>query len=174
MTLEVGEIFEGKISGVTKFGAFVTFGENKTGMVHISEISHTFVKEIKDHVTEGQEVKVMIISISPEGKIALSMKKTEEKPKVNFGERNNNHNKSTFQPREQRSSRPPKKPYEPPVQSAGRPGDFEWQSKGTSVGGGNFEDMLSKFKQSSDEKISDLKRNTESRRGGGSRRDGQK
>ena len=56
--LEVGAIFEGKVTGITKFGAFVDLGNGKTGMVHISEVAPVFVKEIRDFVTEGQTVKV--------------------------------------------------------------------------------------------------------------------
>ena len=76
--LEVGAIFEGKVTGITKFGAFVDIGGGKTGMVHISEVAPVFVKEIRDFVTEGQAVKVKIIGINEEGKISLSMKKADE------------------------------------------------------------------------------------------------
>lgn len=157
MLLEVGEIFEGKVTGVTKFGAFVEFADGKTGMVHISEIASTFVKEIKDFVAEGQAVKVKVISISDEGKIALSMKKAEPVPVRNIREPRQER------PRTPRYSRPEPKPM------ATRPGDYEWQAKAKS---GNFEDMMSQFKQTSEEKISDLKRSTETKRGGGfSRKD---
>lgn len=73
--LEVGAIFEGKVTGITKFGAFVDLGNGKTGMVHISEVAPVFVKEIRDFVTEGQTVKVKIIGINEDGKISLSMKR---------------------------------------------------------------------------------------------------
>lgn len=69
MGLEVGEIYEGKVTGITKFGAFVSLEEGHTGMVHISEIAPTFVNEIRDFVSEGQTVKVKVLSISEEGKI---------------------------------------------------------------------------------------------------------
>ncbi len=75
MQLEVGSILEGKVTGITKFGAFVELPGGKTGMVHISEVAPTFVKEIRDFVTENQTVKVKVLSISEEGKISLSMKK---------------------------------------------------------------------------------------------------
>ncbi len=177
MNVEVGSVFEGKITGITKFGAFVSFDENKTGMVHISEVSQTFVKEIKDFLTEGQEVKVKVISISEDGKVALSMKRVEEanrpaqRPTGRFEKKfDNNNNRPSF-------DKPPRKRIERPAPepSPGRPGDFEWQSKGAQTGATNFEDMLSKFKQTSDEKISDLKRNTDTRRGSySSRRESQK
>ncbi len=151
MQIEVGQIFEGKVTGVTKFGAFVDFAEGKTGMVHISEIASTFVKEISDFVKEGQEVKVKVISVSVEGKIALSMKKAEpETPRA---------------PRQERPVRTPRYNRPAPApQTPARPGDFEWQSKSQA---GTFEDMMSQFKQTSDEKMSALKRNTETKRGGG-------
>ena len=75
MQLEVGSILEGKVTGITKFGAFVELPGGKTGMVHISEVASTYVKEIKDFLTENQTVKVKVISISEEGKVALSIKK---------------------------------------------------------------------------------------------------
>ena len=75
MQLEVGQIYEGKVTGITKFGAFVSFENGQTGMVHISEVAPTFVNEIKDFVTEGQTVKVKVLAISEEGKISLSIKK---------------------------------------------------------------------------------------------------
>ena len=78
MQLEVGAILEGKVTGITKFGAFVELEGGKTGMVHISEIAPTFVKEIRDFVTEGQMVKVKILSIGEDGKISLSIKRAKE------------------------------------------------------------------------------------------------
>lgn len=77
MQLEVGTILEGKVTGITKFGAFVELPGGKTGMVHISEVAPTFVKEIKDYVKENQIVKVKVLAITPEGKISLSMKRVE-------------------------------------------------------------------------------------------------
>ena len=76
----VGTVLAGKVTGITKFGAFVAMTDNRTGMVHISEIAHSFVNDIREHLTEGQEVTVKIIGISPEGRINLSIKKTIEPP----------------------------------------------------------------------------------------------
>lgn len=73
MQLEVGSIVEGKVTGITKFGAFVDLG-GKTGMVHISEITTSYVKEIRDYLTENQTVKVKVLAIAPDGKISLSIK----------------------------------------------------------------------------------------------------
>ncbi len=114
-------------------------------MVHISEVAPTFVKEIRDYVTENQMVKVKILAINPDGKISLSMKRVNELP--HGGGRT------------------------PAPRSAGRPGNYEWQP-GRRNEPTNFEDMMSKFKQTSDEKMSDLKRCMEAKRGGFSKRGG--
>lgn len=74
MAAEVGSVIEGKVSGITKFGVFVDIGEGVTGMVHISEVARNYVKDIKEYVRMGQEVKVKVITVSPEGKVSLSMK----------------------------------------------------------------------------------------------------
>ena len=140
MQLEVGKIVEGKVTGVTKFGAFVNLGEGKTGMVHISEIAASYVKEITDFVKEGDTVKVMIINIAEDGKIALSIKRALP-PK----------------PQPERSA---------PRQDARA---NEWTPK-KQPANLSFEDMMAKFKQSSDEKMSDLKRTLDGKRGSYSRR----
>ena len=134
MAVEVGSILEGKVTGVKKFGAFVRLPDGKTGMVHISEVSNEFIPELDTVLSEGQEVKVKLLSISPEGKIALSMKRTEPKPKPTRADAG-----KVWQPRK----------HEAPQ------------------GEQSFEDMMAKFKTQSEEKISDLKRVTEARRGGG-------
>ena len=141
MQLEVGAVLEGKVTGITNFGAFVELGDGKTGMVHISEVASTFVKDIREFVTENQDVKVKVLHIGEDGKISLSMKK---------------------------AMAPPARPSGPAKPSSGRPGNFEWQSNRKNESA-SFEDMLSKFKQTSDEKISALKKGMESKRGGFSR-----
>ena len=140
MQLEVGAILEGKVTGITKFGVFVDLPEGKTGMVHISEVASAFVKEIRDFVTEGQTVKVKVLSISDDGKVSLSMKKAVP-PAPKAPSQNNN-----------------------PARSSRRPGDYEWQSKPEPT---SFEEMMSKFKQTSDEKMSALKKGRQAKRGGG-------
>lgn len=148
MQLEVGMVLEGKVTGITKFGAFVELPGGKTGMVHISEVAPTFVKEIRDFVTENQMVKVKILGIGEDGKVSLSMKKAVEVVRTPNNTNNN------------RAPRP------------ARPGNFEWQGRRNSGEPASFEDMMSRFKQTSDEKMSDLKRVTENKRGGFSRRGG--
>lgn len=73
MEFTVGALLEGKVKSITKFGAFITLPENRTGMVHISEVANTYVSDIHDHLTEGQDVKVKVIGIDPAGKISLSI-----------------------------------------------------------------------------------------------------
>ena len=75
MELAVGAVLEGKVTGITKFGAFVSLPEGKSGMVHISEVANSYVNDIKDFLSEGQEVKVKVIRIDREGRINLSIKK---------------------------------------------------------------------------------------------------
>ena len=75
MQLEVGKIYEGKVTGITKFGAFIELDKDTTGMVHISEVANSFVNEIRDHLTEGQTVKVKVLSVGDDGKVSLSIKK---------------------------------------------------------------------------------------------------
>lgn len=78
MEFTVGALLEGKVKSITKFGAFITLPENRTGMVHISEVANTYVSDIHDHLMEGQDVKVKVIGIDPAGKISLSIKRTQE------------------------------------------------------------------------------------------------
>ena len=118
MQLEVGAILEGKITGITKFGAFVELGEGKTGMVHISEVAPTFVKEITDFVSEGQTVKVKVLSVGEDGKISLSMKKAMETASAS--------GQSTQRTRSGRKG----------------PDHFEWSNKKNEAT--SFEDMLNK------------------------------
>lgn len=142
MQLEVGAVVEGKVTGITKFGAFVELPGGKTGMVHISEVAPTYVKEIRDYVSENQMVKVKILTIGEDGKVSLSMKRAIEPSAAR-----------------RRAASP------------GRPGGFEWQNS-TRSESMNFEDMMSKFKQTSDEKMLDLKRSLDGKHGGFSRKGG--
>jgi len=89
MELTVGTVLEGKVKSITNFGAFVSLPENKTGLVHISEVANAYVSDIRQHLTEGQDVKVMVIGCE-NGKINLSIKRLEPKPqRENTGRPNN-------------------------------------------------------------------------------------
>ena len=138
---------EGKVTGIKPFGAFVALPESKTGLVHISEVSYEFVQDLATVLEAGQTVKVKVISIAPDGKIALSIKQTQPAP--------------------ERAPRAPRSPR--PREAAPR----VWQPKPSQPQGDlSFEDMMARYKTQSEEKIADLKRVTENHRGGYSRRRG--
>lgn len=142
MELEVGQIVEGKVTGITKFGAFVNLGDGKTGMVHISEISRSYVTSIEDHIHMGDTVRMKVLTIGDDGKISLSIKRAEmqEHP----------------QRSEARGFSGPRTPSKPDPNCTWTPKKAEPAS---------FEEMMNRFKQTSDEKFSDLKRkNPETRR----------
>ena len=77
--VSVGSIVDGKVVSVMPFGAFVDIGDNQSGLVHISEISSRYVKDINECVSKGDTVKVKVIKIDDQGKISLSIKQAEEK-----------------------------------------------------------------------------------------------
>jgi|SRR5690625_547272 len=81
MPVSVGEVVEGTVTGITNFGAFVQLPEGKSGLVHISEISHDYVEKVTDYVKKSQKVKVKVLSITDDGKISLSMRKAQPKTK---------------------------------------------------------------------------------------------
>lgn len=145
MQLDVGKIYEGKVTGITKFGAFVELEPGTTGMVHISEVANTFVNEIKDHLAEGQSVKVKVLSVSDEGKISLSIKKASENPNPK-NKRNGGNGGGKRPDSKQQAEKVPQTPE------------------------AAFEDMLNKFKQSSDERMGDLKKVIDNKRRSPSRR----
>lgn len=82
MELTVGAVLEGKVKSITNFGAFIALPDNQTGMVHISEVANTYVSDIRQHLTEGQDVKVMVISVDG-NKVNLSIKRLEARPQRN-------------------------------------------------------------------------------------------
>lgn len=138
MRLEVGAVVEGKVTGITKFGAFVSLPEGRSGLVHISEIANSFVSDVHDHVQEGQTVKVRVLSISDNGRINLSIKKAaEEQPRE--------QEKPTFAPTQGRTPRPEKK-----ANAVSAP-----QAVNGPTGDQGFEDKLKKFMQESDSRIAD-------------------
>lgn len=160
MSINVGAIINGTVTGITNFGAFVETQDGIKGMVHISEVSKSYVDDIKSVLKVGQAVKCKVISITDNGKIALSIKQLEL---------DENNKKQTNKDRNYKQNKPRKK-YEP-APAVTSPGDFEWQS--SSNKGVSFEDMMSKFKRTSEDKMSDLKRGETrpySRRGSGGRK----
>ncbi len=137
MQLQVGMVTEGKVTGITKFGAFVALPEGKSGLVHISEIANTFVSDVHDYVQDGQTVKVKVIGISEDGKINLSIKKAEEQPRPE--RRPMRPQQAASQPRQQYNAR------QPMPRANGPTGDA------------SFEDKLKQFMQESDSRMADNK-----------------
>ena len=143
MEFGVGSVLEGKVTGITKFGAFVSLPEGKSGLVHISEIAYSYVNDVKDHLKEGQEVKVKVIGIDENGRINLSIKKAMDPP-----------------PRPAGQCRP-----------MGRPGGHTgggFRGKPAPAEPASFEDRLKQFMAASDSKLSELRQSERrsSRRGG--------
>ena len=133
MSIEVGSKLLGKVTGITNFGAFVELPEGSTGLVHISEVADTYVKDINDYLKVGDEVEVKVLNVGKDGKIGLSIKKAKDQG----NNRPTNHRKRTQQ----------------------RRNDID------------FEQKIARFLKESEDRLSSLRRHTESRRGGrGSRR----
>ncbi|MDD6058787.1 MAG: S1 RNA-binding domain-containing protein [Ruminococcus sp.] len=145
MQLEIGKIYNGKVKGITQYGAFVEIESGCTGMVHISEIANTYVSEIREHLTENQEVKVKVIGINEAGKVSLSIKKAVDNPPPQQNSRPRRQDNGGNQNRSKPNVWEPKK-QTPPSEMT-------------------FEDMMSRFKQSSEERMCDIKRSTDRKNG---------
>ncbi len=136
--ITVGEIMEGKITGITNFGIFADLGKGKSGMVHISEVSRTYVNDINELFKVGDVVKVKVLTVSDDGKISLSIKRALEPEKTEGAPR---------RPKPERRQNDAAK---------GDHGSYTWTPKKQEAS--SFEEMMNRFKQTSDEKFSDLKR----------------
>lgn len=143
MQFEVGKVVDGVVTGITKFGAFVDVGEGKTGLVHISEISNQYVNEVSDHLQNGQAVRVKILGENENGKLNLSIRRAEETS--DRGERQNKPSPNGNRSNQNHQSRS--------------------GSKNNNAQPAGFEDMLSKFMHSSDEKLSGMRKQPNNRRG---------
>ena len=157
MSIEVGNILPGKVTGITNFGAFVDLGNRKTGLVHISEVSNSYIKDIQDVLTVGDEVQVKVMEISGDGKVSLSIRrasadsseeKVEEKPKFQKSASRNQEGQGF------------KKPY-----AAKSAPSFEKKSP-SQAKVNDFDAMMSSFLKDSEDRLTSLKRNTEGKRGG--------
>ena len=168
MAIEVGNIFEGRVTGVKPFGAFVALPEGRVGMVHISEVSNEYVQDIAAVLHDGDTVKVQVINVAPDGKIALSIKRllppAPRAPREGRGPR-------PGAPREgghggpRGAGRPPREGGRGPARDAA---PRVWQPKAPAKSDNlSFEDMMSRFKSQSEEKMADLDHETNNRRGGG-------
>lgn len=147
MSIEVGSVIEGTVTGITNFGAFVELPEGKVGLIHISEVADVYVRDVKDFLKEQDKVKVKVLSVDERGKIGLSIKQLQEKKNTEPAAANNR-----------------------PMQRRSQGSDFR-RSSNNRMSAISFEDKLSKFLKDSDERLMDLKKNTDSKRGGrGARR----
>ena len=136
MELKVGDIVEGKVTTITAFGVFADIGDGKSGMVHISEVAKNYVNDIKEHVKINDVIKMKVLTIGDDGKISLSIKRALPPEK--------NGNDS---PRRTEKSGPQKQTID---------SSYTWAPKKSEPA--SFEEMMNRFKQTSDEKFSDLKR----------------
>ena len=141
MSIEVGAKLQGKVSGITNFGAFIDLGEGKTGLVHISEISNGFVKDIHDVLPVGDEVTVKVTSVGDDGKVGLSIRKAQDQPQ------------------------PEKKPFKREFRDNNRSKPAP-KGKPQNSGKQDFDSLMSSFLKDSDDRLSSIKRNTEGKRGG--------
>ena len=139
MEFTVGTILEGKVKSITNFGAFIALPENKTGLVHISEVANAYVSDIRQHLTEGQDVKVVIIGTDG-GKLNLSIKRLEAKPQQNREFRSN-------APQQSRPARPAAPTPPPAPKTADQ----------------LFEEKLKQFMTESDSKISSIRQYSDHR-----------
>ena len=164
MAIEVGNVFEGRVTGVKPFGAFVALPEGRVGMVHISEVSNEFVQDIAAVLHDGDTVKVQVINVAPDGKIALSIKRLLPPPPRPARD---NRGPRPGAPRDGGRSSAPRgagRPARQPRDAAPR----VWQPKAPARSDNlSFEDMMSRFKSQSEEKMADLDHETNNRRGGG-------
>ncbi len=145
MSIEVGSKLQGKVTGITNFGAFVELPGGSTGLVHISEVADNYVKDINEHLKVGDEVTVKVINVENDGKIGLSIKKAIDRPE-----------------RPQRPERP---------RNSDRPRSRGNDFRNNNNNKENFEQKMNRFLKDSEDRLASLKRNTESKRGGrGARR----
>ncbi|QEA31960.1 S1 domain-containing RNA-binding protein [Secundilactobacillus malefermentans] len=169
MAIEVGAKVSGKVSGITNFGAFVDLGEHKTGLVHISEVSDGFVKDIHDVLSVGDEVTVKVLTIGDDGKIGLSIRKAEDKPAEATHARgkatsnfHNNHGTSNHTSTSNHSNTT----HNSNGRSFHGSSNNHEASQHSGGQGGSFDDLMSGFLKDSEDRLATLKRNTEGKRGG--------
>ncbi|MBQ8833909.1 MAG: S1 RNA-binding domain-containing protein [Oscillospiraceae bacterium] len=146
MELTVGAVLEGKVKSITNFGAFISLPENKTGMVHISEVANAYVSDIRQHLTEGQEVKVVVIG-TENGKINLSIKRLEPKP-----QRENNSGRPNF-----RNNNAPRREGGNPQGQNRSANRAPIQPAAPKTADQLFEEKLKAFMSESDSKLSSMK-----------------
>ena len=164
MELTVGAVLEGKVKSITNFGAFIALPDNKTGMVHISEIANAYVNDIRQHLTEGQDVKVMVINLDG-GKVNLSIKRLEPKPqntgRPNFRREGGENREGRPERQDRNNFRSNPAPRPTPARAAAPVPPPAPKTKDQ-----QFEDMMKAFMSESDSKLSGMRADhrTKSRR----------
>ena len=163
MSVEVGQKFKGKVTGITHFGAFIELPDNQSGLVHISEVSDGFIKDINTVLTVGQEVDVKVLSIATDGKISLSIRQASDqavsKPRKPF-------EKKRFS-NEDGEARPPFKKKFEQAPSFNRPHSSPAiNATNHQKSNSDFDQLMSNFLKDSEDRLTSLKRNTEGKRGG--------
>ncbi|KAA9232595.1 MULTISPECIES: S1 domain-containing RNA-binding protein [Aerococcus] len=146
MTVEVGEKVTGKVTGIVKFGVFVDLGDGTSGLVHISEISDSYIKDINDYLQKGDEVTAIVTKIQPDGKIALSMKDAKD------------HKQAEPKAQAKHGNSGPK-----PAKANNSHKKFDRKPQAKTS---DFDAMMNNFLKESDDRLTSLKRNTEGKRGG--------
>lgn len=173
MQLEIGTILEGTVTRVAAFGAFVALPDRKSGMVHISELSDMYIRDINEAVRVGDRLRVKVISVDERGRISLSVRQAQDKPEGQArpecqvkpdrqGGRSAGEQTARRYHHAARTQNPVE--YQPPKRT----------SDGTGSGDDSFEEMMARFKRVSDEKISDLNKYTQSRGGAAGKGSGAK
>lgn len=161
MAVEVGQIIEGSVTGITHFGAFVQLPENQSGLVHISEISSGFVKNINDFLSVGDTVEVKVLKMTPDGKINLSIRQASENeasvdsPSHDRDNQGDN-DKGPQKPRNNFDNRP----------RLQRDTRDTFNHNRNQSDNASFDAMMSSFLKDSEDRLSSLRRNTEGKRGG--------
>ena len=158
MTVEVGSKIKGKVSGITNFGAFVDFGDHETGLVHISQVSDRFVKDIHDVLSVGDEVEAKVIKVADDGKIALSMKKLQDEE---HGGRHEHQQHCNYH--DHRENDHQNFDHHRPRYHHERRG---YNALDGDRGNEHFNDMLANYMKESESRLSTLKRQTDGKRGG--------
>ncbi|MEJ6400185.1 S1 domain-containing RNA-binding protein [Nicoliella lavandulae] len=160
MAIEVGAKVPGKVSGITNFGAFVDLGDHKTGLVHISEVSDGFVKDIHDVLKVGDQVNVKVLKVGDDGKIALSMKQANDSHShTNEKQGHSNHGEHQHHERNEHRDFHGKGHFNNNNRRSENNNHKNTKSE-------NFDDMMSKFLKQSDSRLATIKKNTEGKRGG--------
>ena len=147
--IEIGSTVEGTIVKLADYGAIVRLAGGKMGLVHISEVTDAYVRDVRDYFRENDQIQVKVLKLNNKGRYELSTKQAEAPPPVQLTERPPEHERPKVEPSN---------------------GAFKWEARQKAPSPQNFEDRLTRFMKDSEERLHDIKRNIESKRGGSSGR----